>query len=167
MKKFLCGLVVGLLIASSAAVLADGQALLLIVNGVDITDEAQPVLIDGRTLVPARALAEKLGASVAWDSTNNAVVVTTIREQASHYQPEPSNTSVRWPEGITEADKQEIIAEIGSFKELTLDELRLLPDNEKINYVRNRSTYEGKIEETYHKILNERHYREMVEKGYR
>lgn len=76
MKKFTCGLLVGLLLAASGIVLAQGQALRLIINGADITAEAQPIIIDGRTLVPARALAERLGAKVVWDEANYAVVVT-------------------------------------------------------------------------------------------
>ncbi len=74
MKKFLCGLIIGVIIASSASAFA-GQALRLVVNGEDITAQAAPIIIDGRTLVPARALAEKLGATVTWDGVNGTVVV--------------------------------------------------------------------------------------------
>jgi hypothetical protein len=75
MKKFICGLIIGFILATSTAALA-GQSLRLIVNGADITSQAQPVLIDGRVLVPARALAEKLGAKVEWDAAENTVIVT-------------------------------------------------------------------------------------------
>lgn len=75
MKRFIAGLVIGLLIASSAMAFADGQAIRLIVNGEDITAQAAPIIIDGRTLVPARALAEKLGATVTWDEVNRSVIV--------------------------------------------------------------------------------------------
>lgn len=75
MKRFIAGLVIGLLIASSAMAFADGQAIKLIVNGEDITAQAAPIIIDGRTLVPARALAEKLGATVTWDEVNRSVIV--------------------------------------------------------------------------------------------
>lgn len=77
MKKFICGLIVGLLLATSAVVLAEGQALRLVVNGEDITAQAEPIIINGRTLVPARALAESLGAKVEWDGSANSVIVTS------------------------------------------------------------------------------------------
>ncbi len=84
MKKFICGLIIGLLLATSVATLASGQALRLIVNGEDITAEAQPVIIDGRTLVPARALAEKLGAKVEWDGVNQTVTVASIKAETAY-----------------------------------------------------------------------------------
>lgn len=82
MKKFICGLLIGLLLSLPLATFASGQALRLVVNGQDITAEAQPVIIDGRTLVPARALAEKLGATVGWDGASQTVVVTSVKDQA-------------------------------------------------------------------------------------
>lgn len=81
MKKFISGLLIGLLLSLPIATFASGQALKLIVNGQDITADAQPVVINGRTLVPARALAEKLGATVAWDGASQTVVVTSAKEQ--------------------------------------------------------------------------------------
>ncbi|WP_051534135.1 copper amine oxidase N-terminal domain-containing protein [Desulfitibacter alkalitolerans] len=80
MKKFLAGLLIGLLLATTTFAVAN-PALRLIVNGVDITSEAQPIIIDGRTLVPARALAEQLGATVEWDAANSAVVVTSPSQE--------------------------------------------------------------------------------------
>ena len=66
-----------MLLSLPLATFASGQALKLIINGQDITADAQPVIIGGRTLVPARALAEKLGATVSWDAANQTVVVTS------------------------------------------------------------------------------------------
>lgn len=81
-KHFSLGLISGLLIGlflSSAAVVMATTPIKLIVNGVDITykSDVPPQIIDGRTLVPARALAEALGATVDWDSSNQAVVVSS------------------------------------------------------------------------------------------
>lgn len=80
MKKFISGLLIGLLLSLPIATFASGQALKLIVNGQDITADAQPVIIGGRTLVPARALAEKLGAAVTWDAVNQTVVVNSTEQ---------------------------------------------------------------------------------------
>lgn len=80
MKRFyvglLSGLLIGLLLSSTTFAFAD-QPIKLIVNGVDITPKCDvpPQIIDGRTLVPARFLAEALGATVEWDPENKAVVV--------------------------------------------------------------------------------------------
>jgi len=76
MKKFIAGLAAGLILATSSFVFA-ANPIKLIVNGSEIHPDVPPQIIDGRTLVPARALAEALGASVDWDGVENAVVVTS------------------------------------------------------------------------------------------
>lgn len=79
MKRFsvglIIGLVAGLILATTTFLYAD-QPIKLIVNGKEIQCDVPPQIINGRTLVPARALAEALGATVAWDEAQNAVVVT-------------------------------------------------------------------------------------------
>lgn len=52
--------------AASVSIAQATNPIKLIVNGVDITykSDVPPQIINGRTLVPARALAESLGASV-------------------------------------------------------------------------------------------------------
>jgi len=45
------------------------------VNGSKPQFDVQPQIVDGRTLVPFRALAESLGAQVAWDGANRQVTV--------------------------------------------------------------------------------------------
>ena len=49
----------------------------IIENGVTkaINLDSAPVIIDGRTLVPLRFIAESLGKTVAWDSKNNTAVI--------------------------------------------------------------------------------------------
>lgn len=79
MKKFFKGYVAGIL---TTAVLFSGVAyaqdyVKLIVNGHEIQSDVPPQVINGRTMVPARFLAEALGAKVDWDAQNNAVVVTS------------------------------------------------------------------------------------------
>lgn len=45
------------------------------INGVLIKLEVAPQLINNRTMVPARVVAETLGATVTWDETTNAVFI--------------------------------------------------------------------------------------------
>ena len=47
----------------------------VIVNGAELaTEEAPPVIVDGRTLVPLRAIFEELGCQVAWEGETKTVV---------------------------------------------------------------------------------------------
>lgn len=55
----------------------------LIVDGKPIAMDVEPVIIDGRVMVPARYVAEALGAKVEWDGANQAVVITSKGAQAS------------------------------------------------------------------------------------
>ena len=72
-KYLLIGLVTGLIMATATFALA-GNPIKLIINGQEIQCDVSPQNINGRVLVPARFVAESLGASVAWDGVNNAVV---------------------------------------------------------------------------------------------
>ncbi|MDP4181098.1 MAG: N-acetylmuramoyl-L-alanine amidase family protein [Bacillota bacterium] len=46
----------------------NGKDIKLKVNGVTVASDIPPIIIDNRTLVPARAVFEKLGAQVTWDA---------------------------------------------------------------------------------------------------
>lgn len=47
------------------------------IDGEIIHPDSAPMLIEGRTLVPIRAVAEKMGYSVAWDGENQLVILTS------------------------------------------------------------------------------------------
>ncbi|MBQ8301800.1 MAG: copper amine oxidase N-terminal domain-containing protein [Clostridia bacterium] len=49
-----------------------------------ITLDVPPQIIDGRTLVPARAVAESFGAEVEWDGENRIVTITSAVEEAKY-----------------------------------------------------------------------------------
>ena len=46
------------------------------VNGETVVFDQQPIIVDGRTLVPIRAVCEKIGATVDWDSTSETVTIS-------------------------------------------------------------------------------------------
>ena len=46
------------------------------INGKTIMLDTAPIILGGRTLVPARAIAEGLGCEVGWDEANNLVTIT-------------------------------------------------------------------------------------------
>ncbi|WP_165452415.1 DL-endopeptidase inhibitor IseA family protein [Paenibacillus thalictri] len=68
------GAIVGSVLFSSVSFAAPA-VVKLIVNGKEIHSEVPGQMINGSTLVPARALAEALGAKVTWDEANQAVIV--------------------------------------------------------------------------------------------
>lgn len=76
MKRFIAGLLVGLVLALSVPVCAQG-VIRLFVNGKEIKPAVPPQIIRGTTMVPLRAVAEALGANVAWDDKDNKVTITT------------------------------------------------------------------------------------------
>lgn len=55
---------------------------LINVNGKDIAFDVAPQLVDGRTLVPARAVAESLKAKVDWDGDTRTVIITSAEKAA-------------------------------------------------------------------------------------
>jgi hypothetical protein len=73
-KTFVSGMIVGSALFSSVS-LAAPEIVKMIVNGKVITSEVPPQIIDGSTMIPARALAESLGAKVIWDGGNNTVII--------------------------------------------------------------------------------------------
>jgi hypothetical protein len=52
---------------------ADSSPIKLIVNGQEIKPDVAPQIINGRTMIPIRWVAEALGADVQWDEHANAV----------------------------------------------------------------------------------------------
>ena len=65
---------------------------MMFVNYIPITLDAPPQIIEGRTLVPVRAIAESLDCNVDWDSSANAVIIT------SALQPEATPLPTDLPE---------------------------------------------------------------------
>lgn len=45
----------------------------IVIDGARIYPDSDPIIIDGRTLVPIRAVAEKMGYTVGWDAENQIV----------------------------------------------------------------------------------------------
>jgi hypothetical protein len=77
MKRFLLGLLVGILLSTTITAFAAPQTIRLIVNGKEIPSDPPPQFIGDRVFVPVRFVAEALGAKVEWDDANRAVVVTS------------------------------------------------------------------------------------------
>lgn len=63
-------------IACMSAPVAAGGDVTLQLDGVQVFCDAAPVIVEGRTLVPVRALFEAAGATVDWDGAQNRVCVS-------------------------------------------------------------------------------------------
>lgn len=105
MKRFSTGLIIGLvtgLIVATATFALAANPIKLIVNGQEIQCDVPPQNINGRVLVPARFVAESLGASVTWDAANNAVVITSVTPLAVEEKNISSPTVEAGEQGVKE-----------------------------------------------------------------
>lgn len=59
----------------------------ILVNGRLIYPDVPPQLVDGRTLVPVRFVAEALGASVNWDGASQTVIIGSSSGPAAPHSP--------------------------------------------------------------------------------
>lgn len=84
MKKLLCVFVAIIMVISTfgLTVIAD-EGVKVAVNGNTVSFDQPPVIRGGRTLVPARAVFEAIGASVYWDATENGGYVSVVSADKS------------------------------------------------------------------------------------
>lgn len=69
-----------LLIATAATTALAETTMKLIVDGEELQPDVPPQVLDGRTMVPLRWVAEALGAKVEWDESTSTVSVRTESE---------------------------------------------------------------------------------------
>ncbi|MGN0161951.1 MAG: copper amine oxidase N-terminal domain-containing protein [Candidatus Ornithomonoglobus sp.] len=75
------------------------------VCGEPITLDVPPQIVDDRTLVPARAVAEAFGAAVEWDGDARTVIITSAAEEASEPpSPEPAEAPAETEAAAQETD---------------------------------------------------------------
>ncbi len=80
-KRIMTTILAGAMLAflAQTPVIAEAEELTtdinLVVDGEDITDLSAPVIVDNRTLIPVRFVAEALGAEVGWDGETYTVTV--------------------------------------------------------------------------------------------
>lgn len=70
-------LIAVVLIFALALPVAANQAIKIYVDGKEMKTDVAPQVIDGRTLVPLRAIAEYLGSNVDYDANSNTVTIET------------------------------------------------------------------------------------------
>ncbi len=86
MKKLLCLIFIlfsfgAVVVPASAAVQVN--AVTVLVDGLKVNFDVQPVITQGRTLVPFRAIAEALNIQVSWDNTTQTITAVSENKNIS------------------------------------------------------------------------------------
>ena len=117
-KYILLGILIGIFIPCTA-VFAQSQ-IKLIVNGKEIQSDVPAQVINGRTMVPAKALAEALGATVSWNAQENAVTITSnsVSVASSDEIAEPVKSETIKGE---QRDTQAVVSEPEQYIKLSID----------------------------------------------
>ena len=68
------------------------------VNSEEITLDVPPQIVDDRTLVPARAVAESFGAEVNWDGDTRTVIIISAADEVPQATTEPTVAPTAEPE---------------------------------------------------------------------
>jgi len=93
LKKVLIGFLLLLFALLTSSLTEAAELVKIRVNGTVIMPDVAPVVVEGRTLVPVRFVAEALGASVNWDENTSTVVIST--GGASYSPPENSTGGIQ------------------------------------------------------------------------
>ncbi len=72
-NKYLIIIIMFLMFVFTGCSESKAEGLKILIDGKDFTSSAQPIIRDGRTLVPIRFITEKLGGIVEWDGLNRSV----------------------------------------------------------------------------------------------
>jgi hypothetical protein len=115
MKKFLyliLGVVIGTLLGTSFS--SAQTPIKLVVNGMQIQSDVPPQIINGRTMIPAKFLAEALGADVKWDEVNSSVIVTSKLSSEPQKEDSPGITLDNFYKIKTGMTIQQVTALLGS-----------------------------------------------------
>lgn len=75
---------------------ASSSAIKIVVNGEYVYPDSEPVIVNDRTLVPIRAVAEKIGFDVSWEPLSRMVTITNDEYRLRLY----IGTLVMYKEGI-------------------------------------------------------------------
>ncbi|OPX89633.1 MAG: hypothetical protein A4E53_01448 [Pelotomaculum sp. PtaB.Bin104] len=77
LKKILIGIVIGVILTTSAMAFGDEKPIKIILDGKEINSDVPPQIINSRTFVPIRVISEALGVDVKWDSETRSVILTS------------------------------------------------------------------------------------------
>lgn len=95
--------IVLVLILSIGTVSATVNPVNIFIDGNQIQSDIEPIIVDGRTMVPLRFIAESLGATVKWDENTSSVIITRVSNEGN----ETGATHPEGSEGYSENDEGE------------------------------------------------------------
>ena len=80
MKKFIAGILFGVVLCLSPSLIAAASDIKLVINGRDVTSQLdqKPLMINNRIMVPIRAIGEFMNSEVFWDSAVDTVRINSI-----------------------------------------------------------------------------------------
>ncbi|ACB85114.1 Gmad2 immunoglobulin-like domain-containing protein [Natranaerobius thermophilus] len=101
-KKILTIAVVAMLSIILAVSVNALSSVTIIFDGEELESDTEPIIENGRTLVPLRVIAEKFDADVTWDGDNNKVVIDTDKDKTDNSDSDDANESDKsnWEEKI-------------------------------------------------------------------
>ncbi|MBQ8541369.1 MAG: copper amine oxidase N-terminal domain-containing protein [Clostridia bacterium] len=73
MKKYLSIVLIVIMLLSAITVASEEKAITVFVDGTEIAFDVAPQIINGRTMVPLRAVFEELNATVEWDESTKTI----------------------------------------------------------------------------------------------
>jgi len=105
MKKFLSGFLVGAVLFGTTGVfaaplIAEIARFKILVNGVEFHSDPVPVVIEGRTFLPLRAMGNALGVSVEWNQELGQVEVGNSPSTPTPSTPIPTSPSTPTPTAV-------------------------------------------------------------------
>ena len=81
-------------------------------NGTESTLDSAPVIIDSRTLVPVRAIAESFGSDVSWEAETKTVIVKDLpKEEVKDEEKDATEEEVKADDEKTADDKTEEVTD--------------------------------------------------------
>lgn len=76
-KKITTFMLLGIIVFAVNSCSADEKKIGVSINGKEVSFDVSPIIIEGRTLVPLRAIFEALDVNVSWDDSTKTVMATT------------------------------------------------------------------------------------------
>lgn len=97
-KKLLIGVLIMVLTLGVGTALAL-DPIRIVVNGIEVTGDTQPLIINGRTMVPIRLIAEALDAEVDYDAVQRKVIVNAVanKQQETWKLMKVNGEMTTWP----------------------------------------------------------------------
>lgn len=124
MKKFLLTAGTALVVLASALPAFAAEKISITLDGVPLTTDVAPAVVKGRTLVPARVIAENFGATVDWK--DNKVIITTAQGEVITLPVRASVATAVNPDKTTSEYKLDVPAQ--TIKDRTVVPLRFIAE---------------------------------------